>query len=122
MAEGKEKCSRITNEVYEQKGYLEEKNISDVRNTYRSRFGQRAFAGNFTHDNKYSTTNWMCKCEKSKEKEKHITSYNCPVYSDIRSKYQNFDKDEDLVSYFNEVLERRDMIDSLEQDKKDFYC
>ena len=43
------------------------------------------------------------------------------MYSDIRIKYQDLDKDEDLVSYFNEVLERRDMIDSLEQDEKDFY-
>ena len=43
------------------------------------------------------------------------------MYSDIRSKYQDFDNDEDLVSYFNEVLERRDMIDSLEQDERDFY-
>ena len=121
MAEGKEKCSRMAYEPYGQKCYIEEKNISDVRNTYRSRFGQRAFAGNFSHDNKYSTTNWMCKCENSKEKEKHITSYDCPVYSDIRAKYPDFDRDEDLVSYFNEVLERRDMIDSMEKDEKDFY-
>ena len=63
----------------------------------------------------------MCKCEKSKEKEKHITSYDCPVYSDIRAKYPDFDKDDDLVSYFNEVLERRDMIDSMEKDEDDFY-
>ena len=66
-------------------------------------------------------TNWMCKCEKSKEKEKHITSYSCPVYADIRANYQDFNEDEDLVAYFNQVLERRDMIDSLEQDEKDFY-
>ena len=121
MAEGKEKCSRIINEVYKKKDYIEEKNISEVRNIYRSRFGQRAFAGNFSHDNKYSKTNWMCKCEKSKEKEKHITSYSCPVYADIRANYQDFNEDEDLVAYFNQVLERRDMIDSLEQDEKDFY-
>ena len=49
------------------------------------------------------------------------------MYSDIRAKYQDFDRDEDLVSYFNEVLERRDMIDSMEKDEKnekdekDFY-
>ena len=63
----------------------------------------------------------MCKVEKSKEKYKHITSYNCPVYSDISVKYHDSYKDEDLMSYFNEVLERRDMIDSLEQDERDFY-
>ena len=36
MAEGKEKCSRIVNEVYIQKKYIEEKSIAEVRNTYRS--------------------------------------------------------------------------------------
>ena len=60
-------------------------------------------------------------CGESREKEKHIKSYDCPVYSDIRADFTNFDKDEDLVSYFNEVLERRDMIDSMEKDEKDFY-
>ena len=32
MAEGKEKCSRMAYEPYEQKCHIEEKNISDVRN------------------------------------------------------------------------------------------
>ena len=66
-------------------------------------------------------TNWMCKCGISKEKEKHITSENCPVYSDIREQFQGFEKDEDLVSYFNQVLERCDRLDILEQDEIDFY-
>ena len=103
MAEGKEKCSRIINEVYKQKEYIENKSISEVRNIYRSRFCQREFVGNFSHDNKYSKTNWMCKCTKSKENEKHITSYSCPVYAVIRADYQDFEKDEDLVAYFNQV-------------------
>ena len=42
-------------------------------------------------------------------------------YSDIRAKYQDFNVDEDLVSYYNEVLERRDLIDSIEQDERDYY-
>ena len=29
----------------------------------------------------------------------------------IREKYENFDNDEDLLSYFREVLERRDELD-----------
>ena len=57
---------------------------------------------------------------KLKEKEIHITSENCPVYSDIREKYSDFNNDEDLVSYFNEVLERRDQINTLEQDEEDY--
>ena len=73
----------------------------------------------FTHDNSLKKNNWMCKCGLAKEKESHITSHSCPVYSDIRSKYVDFNNDEDLVSFFNEVLERRDKIDSLEQDERD---
>ena len=38
--------------------------------------------------------NWMSKCLLSKEKEAHLTSKDCPVYSDIREKYSNFDNDE----------------------------
>ena len=119
MAEGKEKCIRMTQEEYGQKEYIGEKNILEVRNIYRTRFGQRLFAGNFSHDQSYSKTNWMCKCGISKEKEKHITSFDCPVYSDIRAEYRGFDKDEDLVSYFNRVLDKRDKIDALKQDERD---
>ena len=121
LAEGKEKCFRMTSERYGVKAYLEEKNILEVRNIYRSRFGQRPFAGNFSNDNQDRKSNWMCQCGISKEKEKHLTSENCPVYSDIRAQFQGFEKDEDLVSYFNQVLERRDRLNALEQDETDFY-
>ena len=63
----------------------------------------------------------MCKCGLSKEQEKHITSGQCPVYSDIREKYEDFKNDEDLVSYFDEVLDRRDRIEAMEQDERDYY-
>ena len=57
----------------------------------------------------------------SKEKEAHITSTQCPIYSDIREKYNNFDNDEELVAYFDAVLERREVIDTLEQNERDYY-
>ena len=107
LAEGKENCLRIGNEMYGQKEYLQNKCISEVRNIYRTRYGQRDFAGNFSKDNKYRKTNWMCQCGQSKEQEIHIISGQCPVYSDIREKYLDFSNDEDLVSYFDEVLARR---------------
>ena len=121
LGEGKEKCSRIVKEQYGQKEYIQKKYISEVRNIYRTRYGQRYFAGNFSHDNSYRKTNWMCKCGLSKEQEKHITSGQCPVYSDIREKYEDFKNDEDLVSYFDEVLDRRDRIEAMEQDERDYY-
>ena len=120
LSEGKEKCARMANEAYGQKDYIGNKCISDVRNIYRTRYGQRDFAGNFSHNNKYRKNNWMCKCGLSREKEIHITSEQCPIYADIRKKYSGFSKNEDLVSYFDEVLERRDLIESMEQDKRDY--
>ena len=91
-----------------------------MRNVYRTRYGQRDFAGNFSKDNKYRKTNWMCLCLQSKEKESHIISEQYPVYSDIRQKYLNFANGEDLVLYFDKVLERRDLIDFKERDEIDF--
>ena len=56
-----------------------------------------------------------------KEKEAHLISQHSPFYSDIREKYSNFDKDEELVNYFDDVLERREVIETLEQNERDFY-
>ena len=121
MSEGKEKCARIQKEAYGQKEYIEKKNISEVRNIYRTRFGQRDFAGNFSKDNKYRKSDWLCRCLMSKEKEAHITSTQYPIYSDIREKYNNFDNDKELVAYFDAVLERREVIDTLERNERDNY-
>ena len=80
----------MANEAYGQKDYIVNKYISDVRKIYRTRYGQRDFAGNFSHNNKYRKNNWMCKCGLSREKEIHITSEKCPIYADIREKYSDF--------------------------------
>ena len=61
----------------------------------------------------------MCKCGLSREREIHTTSEQCPIYADITGKYSDLSKVEDLVSYFDEVLERRDLIEAMEQDKRD---
>ena len=119
LAEGKIKCERMKTENYGKKEYINKKLISEVRKWYKSRYGMLPFAGNFSNDNKFAKTDWMCRCG-VKEKENHLTSYSCPVYSDIRQKYTNFDADEDLVSYFQEVLDRRDLIDRLEAEERDF--
>ena len=64
----------------------------------------------------------MCKCGLSKETEKeiHITSEQYPIYSGIREKYSDFNNDEHLMLYFDEVLEKRELIDAMEQDERDF--
>ena len=119
MAEGKEKCQRLTAETYGRKDYIDQKCIGEVREFYRSRYGQRPFAGNFSKDKRYSKSDWLCRCGAEREKELHITSGDCQVYADIRGKYSTFEKDDDLVNFFNEVLARRDQIDAIEQDEQD---
>ena len=93
--------------------------MKEVRIWYRTRYGQQPFAGNFSNDGKYAKPNWLCRCQKVREKESHITSGDCPMYSDTRENYISFDSDEDLVSYFTEVLERRDAIGHEEEDERD---
>ena len=39
------------------------------------------------------------------------------MYDDIREKYQDLDRDENLVPFFREVLERRDKV--YEKENKD---
>ena len=67
-----------------------------------------------------TTPDWMCRCGLSKEKEFHITSGNCPVYSDIREKYTDFENYKELVAYFDNVPKRRELLDAMEKDKQDF--
>ena len=68
QAERKEKCMKMADEKYGRKEYLEQKYIEEVRLWYRTRFGQRPFAGNFSHDMKYANTRWLCRCGVEKEK------------------------------------------------------
>ena len=111
QSEGKEKCSKILGEKYGKKKYICQKIMHNVRQSYRSRFGLQPFAGNYSHDQRFAKTDYMCRCLTDKETETHLMSGHCPSYSNIRGKYENFDNDEDLLSYFKEVLEKRDELD-----------
>ena len=54
------KCSRIKEEKYGRKSYIQTQNIEQCRSWFRTRFGLQFFAGNYSHDKKYFKTNWMC--------------------------------------------------------------
>jgi hypothetical protein len=119
QADGKTKCERIMIERYGKKPYISESLIVDVRNMYRTRVGMMPFAGNYSHDRRFAKTEWMCRCQETKEDERHLTSGECPVYNDILEKYENLKEDGDLVKYFMEVLERRDLIDEMDKEEED---
>ena len=108
---GKGKCERIEFESYGKKDYLSSKNLSSVRDQYRTRYGLQAFAGNYSHSQKYASTNWLCRCKESREEESHIISGQCKVFGDLNDKFGDLSNDENLVKFFSSVLARRDQID-----------
>ena len=116
QADGKDKCPRISSEVYGKKNYLEKRNINKVRKMLRTRFGLLPFAGNYSHDGRYARTEWLCKCKKAREEEGHLLSGKCDTYGYNKDKHMDLNSDEDLVKFFQEILDRRDELEELEKD------
>ena len=44
--------------------------------------------------------------------EEHLTSGECPTYSDIFEKFEDLSDEENLVCLFREILARREALDS----------
>ena len=74
-----------------------------------------SFAGNFSKDKRFAKSNWLCECKRSSETEAHILEGKCEAYFKIREKYEDLSSDEDLVSYFIEVLEERERLQEEEE-------
>ena len=51
-----------------------------------------------------------------KEEESHILDGSCQVYGDIRRKYDNLEKEDDLVKFFREVLDERERLEDEEKE------
>ena len=117
-AEGKRKCGKIMEESYGKKGYIAKGKINEVRNIFKARVGMTEFADNFSKDKRFMRTNWLCRCGKKRESEDHITK-ECPIYDDIRSEYEDLYDDIQLASFFSKVLERRDLVDDLEEGEQE---
>ena len=110
-AQAKGKCEQLKEEAYGRKQYISQKNISSVRNQFRTRFGLQFFAGNYSRDKRFKKTDWLCKCLKAREDEAHLLSGRCSVYGDLTSKYSDLSSDDDLVGLFTDILARRDELD-----------
>ena len=109
--QAKGKCERILHEDYGRKNYIQKKTIMSVRQEFRTQFGLLAFAGNYSHDRRFSKLDWLCKCKEAKESELHLTSGRCKVYGDLTHKFSNLTDDDALVQFFQEVLARREVLD-----------
>ena len=114
MARGK--CERIQNEEYGRKEYLQKKNIYNVRQEYRTRFRLQPFAGNYSNDKRFSRSGWLCKCKMAREEEGHLISGQCPVYGDLTHQFSDLTNIDNLIQFFNEVLDRRDQLDRQEKE------
>ena len=71
----------------------------------------KPFAGNYSHDQRFRRSDWLCLCLESREDEAHLTSGQNTVYGDLALKYSNLTDDESLVEFFSEVLARRDQLE-----------
>jgi hypothetical protein len=112
------KSTRINNESYGKKDYFEKKLMHDVRQTYRTRFRLQPFAGNYSHDRRFAASQWLCQCQESREDESHLLSGKCPIYGEIRKQYGALENDDDLVEFFNAVLEKRDTLEEQQKEQK----
>ena len=130
QAQEKTKCSHIMKDGYGKKDYMNTDVIEKVRQIFRSRVGLLPFAGNYSNDKKYLKTNWLCRCGE-KETESHITTGACPIYEDIWETKGDVKNDDDLLKFFSAVLERRGLLDRLEEQEREapspgsgesFYC
>ena len=93
--------------------------MADVRVHFKSRTRMLPFGDNFPNDRRFYSTRWMCRCKLKSESEGHIKDGQCPIYSDIRADYGSLEDDSSLVSYFSRVLERRDLVDKLEEEQEE---
>ena len=48
-----------------------------------------------------------------------MTEGQCPVYGNLKEKYENIDNDEDLIRLFNEILEMRETLEEEERRKEE---
>ena len=97
-------------EDYGKKKYIFSTNIKTVQERYRARFGLLPFAGNYSHDRRFASTNWLCRCKQTREEESHLISGKCPIFGDLKKQFGDLSDDSNLAQFFRKVLERRDQL------------
>ena len=113
-----EKMVILNNEDCKIKDYIKQKSINKVRDTFATRVMMLKFAGNYSHDERFRKSNWLCEaCDlQITEDQVHITQ--CSGYTDLKvSRDIEFNND-DLVSFYQDVLARRDEIDKEKRKQK----
>ena len=111
----KVKCAKILSDGYGRKEYVAKSLPGEVREFFSTRVSMLPLAGNFSRDNRFRRTGWLCLCGEREEQE-HVRLH-CNKYKDIREKYDDLTSDDNLVNFYREVLLRRDKV--REQEEKE---
>ena len=111
------KCRKIAEDHYGRKEYFAKKVPSEVRSVFATRVSMLPLAGNFSHDRRFASTGWWCRCGEAREEEEHVRD-SCPLYDDIREQFDNLSREEELIQFFQAMLKRRDAIDREGEDRK----
>ena len=105
----KSKLSEMINETYELKPYLSEMKMNDARLNFALRSRMVKCKMNYFNDPKYRAEMWRCdSCRTRIDSQSHILY--CPAYQKLREG-KNLNSDQDIVTYFREVLKIRNELD-----------
>jgi hypothetical protein len=98
------KTEKLKEEDCRRKDYMDNKCLADVRSIFRVRTNMvEGFRGSF--QNMHRNTSLDCVgCGREVDYQAH--SMECPAYDDLREGL-DMEKDQDLVTYFRKVMDRR---------------
>jgi hypothetical protein len=98
------KTEKLKDEDCQRKNYMELKSLAYVRSIFRVRTNMvEGFRGSFQNMHKNTSLNCVG-CGLEVDYQAH--SMECPSYDDLREGL-DMDKDQDLVSFFRKVMDRR---------------
>ena len=80
----KRKCVKIGLDEHRRKECVSKLLPGEVRDYFSTRVSMLPLAGNFSQDNRFRRTRWLCLCGE-REKEEHVRLH-CDIYKDIREK------------------------------------
>jgi hypothetical protein len=109
MMKESSKLEIIKEESYGEKSYLTEMNLPDARMNFSLRSRMFKCKMNYLNTPKYRAEMWSCdSCQTCIDSQSHILY--CPAYQQLREG-KSLTSDQDIVSYFKEVLEIRIKLD-----------
>ena len=109
MKQGYSKLEAMKSEIYEEKPYITAMSMYDARINFSLRARTFPCKMNTMNNPKFKAEMWRCdSCESCIDSQSHLLY--CPAYKDLREG-RTLSSDDDIVSYFREVLAIRIKLD-----------